>query len=69
VLDEIGAGAVPQIWVCNKCDLLEESRRPRQAADWVKCTRACAAPACSSVRHGEGLDALRRVIAAARQAA
>jgi GTP-binding protein HflX len=66
VLEEIGAGAVPQIWVCNKCDLLEESRRPRQAADWVEVHPGVRRPRVFvSATTGEGLDALRRVIAAA----
>jgi GTP-binding protein HflX len=66
VLDEIGAGAVPQIWVCNKCDLLEDSRRPRQAADWVEVHPGVRRPRVFvSAITGEGLDALRRVIAAA----
>ena len=66
VLEEIGAGAVPQIWVCNKCDLLEESRRPRQAADWVEVHPGVRRlRVFVSATTGEGLDALRRVIAAA----
>jgi GTP-binding protein HflX len=66
VLEEIGAGAVPQIWVCNKCDLLEESRRPRKAADWVEVHPGVRRPRVFvSATTGEGLDALRRVIAAA----
>jgi len=36
VLEDIGASALPQIWVYNKCDLLEESRRPREASDWIE---------------------------------
>jgi len=64
VLAEIGAGDIPQIWVANKCDLLEPSQRPRQDADWVL--------ADGGRRHrrvfvsaltGEGLDALRQAIA------
>ena len=66
VLDEIGAGAVPQVWVCNKCDLLEDAQRPRQAADWVEVHPGVRTPRVFvSATNGEGLDALRRVIASA----
>jgi len=36
VLDEIGASAVPQLLVFNKCDLLEDSQQPREPSDWVE---------------------------------
>ncbi|MDP1534201.1 MAG: GTPase HflX, partial [Rubrivivax sp.] len=36
VLHEIGAGDVPQILVFNKCDLLEESRQPREPRDSIE---------------------------------
>ena len=69
VLREIGAADVQQIWVCNKCDLLEASQQPREAADWVladggrRMRRVFV-----SARTGEGLDALRLAIAdAARE--
>ena len=66
VLEEIGAGAVPQVWVCNKCDLLEDAQRPRQAADWVEVHPGVRTPRVFvSATNGEGLDALRRVIASA----
>lgn len=66
VLEEIGAGAVPQVWVCNKVDLLEEGQRPRAAADWVEVHPGVRRPRVFvSARDGQGLDALRRVIAAA----
>jgi GTPase len=66
VLEEIGAGAVPQVWVCNKCDLLEDSQRPRQAADWMEVHPGVRRPRVFvSATTGEGLDALRRVIASA----
>ncbi|MEP7281345.1 MAG: GTPase HflX [Rubrivivax sp.] len=69
VLGEIGAGDVPQIWVCNKVDLLEPSQRPRVDADWVQ--------ADGGRRHrrvfvsaatGDGLHALRQAIADAAAA-
>jgi GTP-binding protein HflX len=66
VLEDIGAGSVPQIWVCNKCDLLEPSQRPRQAADWVEVHPGVRRPRVFvSAISGEGLDSLRRVIASA----
>ena len=66
VLEEIGAGDVPQVWVCNKCDLLEDAQRPRQAADWVEVHPGVRTPRVFvSATNGEGLDALRRVIASA----
>ena len=66
VLEEIGAGQIPQVWVCNKCDLLEPGQRPRQAADWVEVHPGVRHPRVFvSARTGEGLDVLRRVIAAA----
>ena len=36
VLEEIGAGAVPQLLVYNKCDLLEDTRQSRAAVDSVE---------------------------------
>ncbi|MBL8305947.1 MAG: GTPase HflX [Rubrivivax sp.] len=64
VLEEIGAEAVPQILVCNKCDLLDETRQPRVAADWT-----LAHPGVQrqrvfvSAQTGEGLPRLRQAIA------
>ncbi|MEO7246430.1 MAG: GTPase HflX, partial [Rubrivivax sp.] len=69
VLADIGAGDVPQIWVCNKVDLLEPSQRPRVDTDWVQ--------ADGGRRHrrvfvsaatGDGLHALRQAIADAAAA-
>jgi GTPase len=64
VLAEIGAADIPQIWVCNKCDLLEPSRQPRERSDWIL------VPGGRRVRRvfvsatdGSGLDALRQAIA------
>ena len=64
VLEDIGARDVPRILVCNKTDRLESAARPRQAVDCVQgpggmpVTRVFLSAAT-----GEGLDALRRVIA------
>ncbi|MBL8333860.1 MAG: GTPase HflX [Rubrivivax sp.] len=66
VLDEIGAGHVPQVWVCNKCDRLEPDQQPRVQADWVEVHSGLRRPRVFvSALTGQGLDALRRVIAAA----
>jgi GTP-binding protein HflX len=64
VLAEIGAADVPQIMVYNKCDLLEASRRPRQAVDWYERTNGeHVRRAFVSARDGAGLDALRELLA------
>jgi GTPase len=66
VLEDIGAAGVPQVWVCNKCDLLETSQLPRQTADWVEVHPGVRRPRVFvSATTGAGLDALRRIIAAA----
>jgi GTP-binding protein HflX len=60
VLEEIGAGDVPQLMVFNKCDLLEPSRRPRQTVDWVeRATGQRIRRVFVSAREGQGLDELR----------
>ena len=63
VLEEIGAAQLPQVLVYNKCDLLEETRRPRQAVDWVeRANGQRVRRVFVSARDGEGLDDLRRVL-------
>jgi GTPase len=64
VLDEIGAAAVPQVLVYNKCDRLEDSRLPRQVVDSIE------RPNGERVRRvflsaldGSGVDRLRDVLA------
>ena len=60
VLREIGAGDVPQIVLYNKTDLLPpEERRFGILRD----TRGRAVAANISVKTGEGLDALREILA------
>ena len=60
VLREIGAGGVPQIMLYNKTDLLPpEERRFGVLRD----TRGRAVAANISVKTGEGLDALREILA------
>ena len=64
VLAEIGAGEIPQIWVANKCDLLEADQRPRVDADWVLADGGRRhRRVFVSARTGEGLDMLRTAIA------
>jgi GTP-binding protein HflX len=55
---------VPQVLVYNKCDLLEESRRPRQTVDWVeRANGQRARRVFVSARDGQGIDELRQVLA------
>jgi len=65
VLEEIGAGAVPQLLVYNKCDRLADSRQPREAADWVELPAGvrCRRVFVSALK-GTGLDVLRQALAA-----
>ena len=66
VLREIGADVLPQVLVYNKLDRFEPSNRPREMRDeidmggGVRRTRVFV-----SARDGEGIDALRAVIAEA----
>ena len=66
VLDEIGAGAVPQVVVFNKLDRMDETERPRDLLDAIelasgeRVTRVFV-----SAKTGEGLDLLRTRIAEA----
>jgi GTPase len=64
VLDEIGAAAVPQVLVYNKCDRLEDSRLPRQAVDWVERPNGQRSRRVFlSALDGSGVDRLRDVLA------
>ena len=64
VLEEIGAADVPQVLVFNKCDLLEASLQPRDSTDWVELHAGLRRQRVFvSARGGEGLPALRDVIA------
>ena len=66
VLASIGAEAVPQILVFNKCDRLEASRRPREPADAIEVHPGVRRPRVFvSAVTGEGLPALRQAIAEA----
>jgi GTP-binding protein HflX len=69
VLEEIGAADIPQILVYNKLDLLDETRRPRSAVDWLELAGGRRVPRVFvSARDGTGLPELRRLIAEAAQA-
>jgi GTP-binding protein HflX len=64
VLEEIGAGDVPQLLVFNKCDLLEPSRRPRQTVDRIeRANGQRVRRVFVSARDGDGIDALRQALA------
>ena len=64
VLESIGASAVPQLWVYNKCDLLEESQRSRETSDWIEVhTGVRRQRVFVSAATGAGLPELRRAIA------
>ena len=64
VLQEIGAGDVPQILVYNKLDRMDAP--PRELQDWLERAGAAAVPRVFvSALRGTGLDRLRSMIAAA----
>jgi GTP-binding protein HflX len=64
VLAEIGADGVPQILVYNKCDRLDDSRRPREPSDWIEVRSGLRRRRVFvSALTGFGLDALRDAIA------
>ncbi len=64
VLDEIGAAAVPQVLVYNKCDRLEASRLPRQVVDWIERANGQRVQRVFlSALDGSGIERLRDVLA------
>ena len=66
VLGEIGAGEVAQIAVFNKLDRLEPTERPRGLVDGMELPSGRHVPRVfASAASGEGLDALRGLIAEA----
>ncbi len=68
VLAQIGAGDVAQLVVFNKLDRLGETERPRSLSDAVELPDGSSVPRVFvSARSGEGLDGLRRAIAAAME--
>jgi len=66
VLHDIGAGAIPQVLVYNKFDLLEDTQRPRSLVDTLELEGGVRVPrAFASALTGQGLDALRGIISEA----
>lgn len=66
VLREIGADALPQLLVFNKCDLLDEAALPRVAQDLYELEPGRLVPRVFiSAARGEGLDAVRLAISQA----
>ena len=63
VLDEIGAGAVPQMLVFNKIDALGEGQEPRQESDLFELEGMMLPRVFVSSRTGQGLGELRRQLA------
>ena len=69
VLQEIGASDIPQILVFNKLDALPEERRPPVLVDQYEVGGKLLPRLFVSARSGEGLDELRRALAARLMAA
>ena len=69
VLQEIGASDIPQILVFNKLDALPEERRPPVLVDQYEVSGQLLPRLFVSARSGEGLDELRRALAARLMAA
>ena len=63
VLQEIGAGAVPQMLVFNKIDALTDGQQPRHASDVFELDGAAVPRVFVSSRTGLGLAELRRRLA------
>ena len=63
VLDDIGASNVPQVWVYNKCDLIESSRQSRTVVDHVEVHAGVRrSRVFVSAISGQGLPELRQLI-------
>jgi len=63
VLEEIGAGQVPQLLVFNKTDALAPAQRPRQRVDSFELEGAQVPRVFVSSQTGDGLPELRRELA------
>ena len=63
VLDEIGAGGIPQVLVFNKVDALEVERRPLQLEDTFDLNGVQTPRIFLSAKNGEGLQVLRQQLA------
>jgi GTPase len=63
VLGDIGAGHIPQVFVFNKTDLLEPSRRPLLDTDSLELQSGVRCPRVFlSALDGSGLSALKRIL-------
>lgn len=69
VLAEIGADTIPQVLVFNKLDALDEARRPLQLEDSYELDGMPTPRVFVSARRGEGLPALRQLLARRASAA
>jgi GTP-binding protein HflX len=69
VLAEIGADTTPQVLVFNKLDALDENRRPPQQEDSYDLDGVPTPRVFVSARRGEGLPALRQLLARRASAA
>jgi GTP-binding protein HflX len=63
VLQDIGAGEVPQLLVFNKLDALDAEHRPHQVADEMEIDGQRVPRLFLSAHSGEGLPALREMLA------
>ena len=63
VLAEIGAADIPQVLVFNKLDAIDEARRPLQLEDTYDLDGVATPRIFASARKGEGLPALRHLLA------
>jgi len=63
VLHDIGAGDIPQVLVFNKLDLLPPERWPAERVDFMELEGQSMARIFLSAHTGEGLDALRSLLA------
>ncbi|WP_456236136.1 GTPase HflX [Lampropedia cohaerens] len=68
VLQDIGAGDVPQLLVFNKIDALEAQQQPRQPVDFMEVDGRQVPRVFISAHTGQGLDALRAQLAQRWQA-
>ena len=66
VLTEIGAAHIPQVLIFNKLDQLEDTQRPRELRDVLEVDAGLRVPRVFiSARTGEGMAALRAILAEA----
>ncbi len=63
VLEEIGAGAIPQILVFNKLDAMPAERQPQALQDWYELGGEQVRRIFVSAQRNQGLQALRQLLA------